>query len=180
MDRDGSGGAGLKAVLSRLREGKAVVLFPEGTRSADGQLQSARSGIGLAVIKSGAAVLPVRVFGTNEAWGRHQRFPHPHPIVVTFGRPLNLDALRTEAESCSRERLREIYQEVADQIMAGIAQHYKPDDLFGKSVVVVFNLQSAKLMGQESQGMLLAASDANGKLVFVTPSAEIESGSVVR
>ena len=66
------------------------------------------------------------------------------------------------------------------QIVAGIAQHYKPEDLIGKSIVVVFNLQPAKLMGQESQGMLLAASDNNGKLVFVAPSADIESGSVVK
>ncbi|HCV41944.1 MAG TPA: methionine--tRNA ligase, partial [Bacteroidetes bacterium] len=66
------------------------------------------------------------------------------------------------------------------QIVAGIAQNYKPEELIGKSVVVVFNLQPAKLMGQESQGMLLAASDNDGKLVFVAPSAEIESGSVVK
>ncbi len=66
------------------------------------------------------------------------------------------------------------------QIVAGIAQHYTPEDLIGKSIVVVFNLQPAKLMGQESQGMLLAASDRNGNLVFVTPSGEIESGSVVK
>lgn len=66
------------------------------------------------------------------------------------------------------------------QILAGIAQHYKPEDLIGKSVVVVFNLLPAKLMGHESQGMLLAASDNNGKLVIVTPSGDIESGSTVR
>jgi methionyl-tRNA synthetase len=66
------------------------------------------------------------------------------------------------------------------QIVAGIAQHYAPEGLVGKSIVVVFNLQPAKLMGQESQGMLLVASDAEGKLVFVTPSAPIASGSVVK
>jgi methionyl-tRNA synthetase len=66
------------------------------------------------------------------------------------------------------------------QIVAGIAQHYAPESLVGKSIVVVFNLQPAKLMGQESQGMLLAASDASGKLVVVTPSAAIGSGSVVK
>ena len=66
------------------------------------------------------------------------------------------------------------------QIVAGIAQHYTPEDLTGKSVVVVFNLQPAKLMGQESQGMLLAASDSGGKLVVVSPSAEIDSGSIVK
>ncbi len=66
------------------------------------------------------------------------------------------------------------------QIVAGIAQHYAPEALVGKSIVVVFNLQPAKLMGQESQGMLLAASDGAGKLVFVTPSGPIGSGSVVK
>jgi methionyl-tRNA synthetase len=66
------------------------------------------------------------------------------------------------------------------QILAGIAQHYKPEDLVGKSVVVVFNLRPAKLMGQESQGMLLAASDNQGRLVTLTPSGDIVSGSVVK
>jgi methionyl-tRNA synthetase len=66
------------------------------------------------------------------------------------------------------------------QIVAGIAKHYKPEELVGKSVVVVFNLQPAKLMGQESKGMVLAASDDEGKLVMVSPAGEIKSGSVVR
>jgi methionyl-tRNA synthetase len=66
------------------------------------------------------------------------------------------------------------------QVVAGIAQHYRPEDLVGKSIVVVFNLQPAKLMGQESQGMLLAASDPAGKLVVLSPAAEISSGSVVK
>ncbi len=66
------------------------------------------------------------------------------------------------------------------QIVAGIAKHYKPEDLVGKSIVVVFNLQPAKLMGQESQGMLLAATSPDGKLVFIAPSGDIPSGSTVR
>jgi len=66
------------------------------------------------------------------------------------------------------------------QILAGLAKHYTPEGLLGKSVVVVFNLQPAKLMGHESQGMLLAASDDDGKLVFIAPSADIGSGSAVK
>ncbi len=66
------------------------------------------------------------------------------------------------------------------QIVAGIARHYKPEELVGKSVVVVYNLAPAKLMGQESKGMVLAASDDDGKLLVVSPSGEIGSGSVVR
>ncbi|MEX0736627.1 MAG: methionine--tRNA ligase subunit beta, partial [Bacteroidota bacterium] len=66
------------------------------------------------------------------------------------------------------------------QILAGIAQHYKPEDLVGKSIVVVANLQAAKLMGHESQGMLLAANDANGKVTVVLVSEDVPGGSVVR
>lgn len=66
------------------------------------------------------------------------------------------------------------------QIVAGIAKHYKPEDLIGKTVVVVYNLQPAKLMGQESRGMILAASDDDGKLFVISPAGDIAPGSVVR
>lgn len=65
------------------------------------------------------------------------------------------------------------------QIVAGIGQHYQPSDLLDKLFVVVANLEPAKLMGVESQGMLLAA-HGDGKLALVTLSSEVESGSVVR
>jgi 1-acyl-sn-glycerol-3-phosphate acyltransferase len=122
VDREGGGGAGLKAIHDRLRKGNAIILFPEGTRSQDGQLQPAKAGIGLAVIKSGATVLPARVFGTYEAWGRHQKFPRPHRVIVKFGQPMQFDALRAEAQTCSKTRLKELYQQVSDDIMAAIAK----------------------------------------------------------
>ena len=66
------------------------------------------------------------------------------------------------------------------QIVAGIAQHYKPEDLVGKRIAVVANLQPAKLMGQESNGMLLAASDGTGKLEVLTVNGNLESGSPIK
>jgi 1-acyl-sn-glycerol-3-phosphate acyltransferase len=122
VDRDGGGAAGLKAILDRLHAGGGIILFPEGTRSCDGKLQPARSGVGLTVIKSDAPVVPVRVFGTFEAYGRHMRFPRPCPIAVKYGRPMDFTNLRAEAKTCSKARLKEIYQEVADEIMAAIAK----------------------------------------------------------
>lgn len=127
VDRDGAGAAGLKAILNRLRQGHAVLLFPEGTRSPDGRLQPARSGIGLAIIKSECPVVPVRVFGTYEAWGRHYRFPRPRRIAVAYGEPLDFTALRREAKTASKERLKAIYQEAADTVMAAIAR-LQPED----------------------------------------------------
>jgi 1-acyl-sn-glycerol-3-phosphate acyltransferase len=122
VDRDGGGGAGLKAILNRLHAGGGIILFPEGTRTRDGRLQPARSGIGLTVIKSHTPVLPVRIFGSFEAFNRSMRFPRPHPIVVKFGRPLPFAELRAEATSCSKPRLKAIYQQVADELMAAIAR----------------------------------------------------------
>ena len=121
VDREGGGAKGLKAILDRLLAGGAIILFPEGTRSRDGKLQPARSGIGLTVIKSAAPVVPVRVFGTFEAYGRHMRFPRPRRVAVKYGRPMLFEALRAEARACSKQRLKEIYQQVADEIMAAIA-----------------------------------------------------------
>src|SRR5579859_7378203 len=121
VDREGGGAKGLKAILDRLLAGGAIILFPEGTRTRDGQLQPARSGIGLTVIKSEAPVVPVRVFGTYEAWGRHVKIPKPHRVVVKYGQPMGFEKLRTEAKNCSKTRLKEIYQQVADEIMAAIS-----------------------------------------------------------
>ena len=122
VDRDGGGAAGLKTILDRLLAGGAIILFPEGTRTRDGRLQPARSGIGLTVIKSDAVVIPVRTFGTFEAYGRNQKFPRPFPVAVKYGEPMRFEKLRAEAKNCSRARLKEIYQQIADEIMAAIAK----------------------------------------------------------
>jgi 1-acyl-sn-glycerol-3-phosphate acyltransferase len=121
VDRDGGGAGGLKAILDRLLAGGAIVLFPEGTRTRDGQLQPARSGIGLTVIKSNAPVVPVRIWGTFEACGRHVAFPRPRRVVIKYGHPMRFEALRAESRTCAKARLKEIYQQVADQIMSAIA-----------------------------------------------------------
>lgn len=64
------------------------------------------------------------------------------------------------------------------QIVAGIALHYKPEELIGKTIVIVANLQPSKIRGVESQGMLLAASNG-GTLRLLTTDGLIESGSSI-
>ena len=67
------------------------------------------------------------------------------------------------------------------QILAGVSDYYKPEDLVGKTIVVVANLKPAKLMGLESQGMMLAASNDEGKLCFIRPdNNDIGVGAEVR
>jgi methionyl-tRNA synthetase len=66
------------------------------------------------------------------------------------------------------------------QLVAGIRKHYEPAELVGKRIVVVANLQPVTLRGVESQGMLLAASDDEGRLTLVVPEREVGRGAKVK
>ncbi len=63
------------------------------------------------------------------------------------------------------------------QIIAGIKKYYSPEELIGKQIIIVANLEPKKLAGLESQGMLLAAHDEKGKAVLVRPDKLISAGS---
>jgi methionyl-tRNA synthetase len=70
------------------------------------------------------------------------------------------------------------------QICAGIKGHYEPSDLIGKSIVIVANLEPRTIRGEESKGMLLAASDSakgseDRSVVLLTPMSEIGAGATV-
>ncbi len=65
-------------------------------------------------------------------------------------------------------------------VVSGIAEYYKPEDIIGKQVSVLMNLAPKKLKGIESQGMILMAEDADGKLVFVSPSDVVKAGSEIK
>ncbi len=73
----------------------------------------------------------------------------------------------------------DVGEEAPRTLVAGIALAYKPEDLVGKQVVVVANLQPAKLMGVESNGMVLAAS-LDGKPVLLHPDAQVPNGTRVK
>ena len=80
------------------------------------------------------------------------------------------------------DRLYVIEVEIAQekrQVVAGIKSSYQPEDLIGKSVVVVVNLEPATIRGVESNGMILAASDDNG-LSVITLDKDVLSGSLVK
>jgi tRNA-binding protein len=64
------------------------------------------------------------------------------------------------------------------QICAGIKNHYTPEELVGRQIIVVANLETAKLRGLESQGMLLAASD-DGRVIILTPEKSVQPGAKV-
>ena len=70
-------------------------------------------------------------------------------------------------------------EEARRTLVAGIAEHYEPADLIGKQIVVVANLKPAELMGVESQGMLLAASEG-GRPVLLHPASDVPVGTPVK
>jgi methionyl-tRNA synthetase len=65
-------------------------------------------------------------------------------------------------------------------IVSGIAEYYEPEDLIGKQISIVANLEPRKIKGIESKGMILMAEDKDGKLVIVTPATKVSNGSMIK
>jgi 1-acyl-sn-glycerol-3-phosphate acyltransferase len=112
VDRTGSDSAALRLALRLLGAGRAVLVFPEGTRGIEGRLQPARPGAGMLAALSGAPVVPVYIQGSGRALPRGAVVPRPARVTVTFGAPIRF----------ARERGRTRYQEVSDGIMAAIGR----------------------------------------------------------
>lgn len=85
IQREGLGASGMKETLRRLRAGGVVTLFPEGTRSRDGELGEVKAGISMLASRAKVGIIPASVAGTFEAWPRSAHWPSPHPIRVHFG-----------------------------------------------------------------------------------------------
>ena len=120
INRDRGDIGALRTMLRMLGEGKAVLMFPEGTRSRDGQLQEARAGIGMIVAKAKVPIVPMRISGTDRALPRGASLPRPAQVTVVFGEPFeypfpaNLDKLRGD-------ELKELYLKIGQEIMRRIA-----------------------------------------------------------
>jgi 1-acyl-sn-glycerol-3-phosphate acyltransferase len=93
IQREGLGASGMKETLRRLRNGGIVALFPEGTRSVDGELGEIKAGIALLASRAKVAVVPAAVAGTFESWPRGRRWPRPHPLRIHFGPAMSTDQI---------------------------------------------------------------------------------------
>ncbi|MEX0611044.1 MAG: lysophospholipid acyltransferase family protein [Pirellulales bacterium] len=80
--------SGFKATLKSLREGQTMLVFPEGTRTHDGQLQPFHSGFCALARRSGATIVPVAIVGAFAALPRGRAFPRPRPITLAFAPPI--------------------------------------------------------------------------------------------
>jgi 1-acyl-sn-glycerol-3-phosphate acyltransferase len=89
VERDSGDIGAIKRVLQALKEDRAIVLFPEGTRTTDGHLQKAKAGVGLMACKTGVPVVPCRVYGSFEAFGKGHKLPQlGKSVSVVFGPPI--------------------------------------------------------------------------------------------
>ena len=103
IDREASTVAAMKGVINRLRDGAAVVIFPEGTRTADGKLGELKGGFVLLAKRAGVPIVPVAIVGAWECWPRTRLFPRPGRIRLEFGRLLQPEqiAAMTDGEILS-------------------------------------------------------------------------------
>lgn len=118
VDRDGGQDvSALKRVLRSLKDNKGLILFPEGTRSPNGQLQSPKAGVGFIVCRSQVPVVPARIFGSYEAFGKGVKLPRlGTSISVVFGPPIKPE--QYDDPKAGKDR----YQIASERIMAEISR----------------------------------------------------------
>lgn len=115
VDQEGKDRSALKAIIRILKAGQATVVFPEGARTLDGNLQPALPGIGFVIAKTLAPVLPMRIFGAHQALPRGGGRLRFHRITIVIGEPIQF----TEADL--QPRGKEVYDRLSRRVMDAIA-----------------------------------------------------------
>jgi 1-acyl-sn-glycerol-3-phosphate acyltransferase len=92
IDREGLGLAGLKETLRRLKRGELVLIFPEGTRTPNGEMAPLKPGFSALAKRAGVPLMPVGIDGAYQAWPRQHLLPGFSTIHIQFGEPLSPEA----------------------------------------------------------------------------------------
>ncbi len=115
VDQEGTDRSALKALIRMLRRGEGVLVFPEGARTLDGNLQPALPGLGLVIAKTLAPVVPMRIFGAHEALPRGGGGLRLRQITVVVGEPIHFTPADLEP------RGKDLYARLSDRVMDAIA-----------------------------------------------------------
>ena len=115
VDQERADMSAIKTIIKLVRAGHCTVIFPEGSRTLDGQLQPAQPGLGMVVAKTLAPVVPMRIFGAREAFPRGGTPRLFHPITLVVGEPMFF----TKADLIGEGR--ELYQSLSERVMKRIA-----------------------------------------------------------
>jgi 1-acyl-sn-glycerol-3-phosphate acyltransferase len=92
-----------RSALGVLREGAALMIFPEGGRSGDGYLLPFKPGAARLALRTGATILPVVVHGGERVWNRHMWLPRPAKVRVEYLKPVTADQFASTALELSRQ-----------------------------------------------------------------------------
>ncbi len=109
IDRDGLGLSGIKESLRRLKRGELVLIFPEGTRTPDGEVGRFLPGFTTLAVRSKASILPVAIEGAHAVWPRGSAFPRLGVIQVNYGEPMLPEEIAGRGE---RELVAEVERRV--------------------------------------------------------------------
>lgn len=102
IDQDGIGIEGIRNILTRLEQGWPVLVFPEGARTENGDLQLLKPGISMLIKRAKAPIVPVAIAGSYYAWPRWRAIPIPSPlflaptertVAVVVGKPISAEKL---------------------------------------------------------------------------------------
>jgi 1-acyl-sn-glycerol-3-phosphate acyltransferase len=112
--KQGAGDVGaVKETIRRLKEGHLLNIFPEGSRSSDGEIAPMQSGAALVVKRANVPVVPCVVEGTFQAWPITRKFPRRYPVRVMYGPPLDVSGLSAKEITALVDRtLRRMFEEL--------------------------------------------------------------------
>jgi len=116
IDRERGSLGGIRTTMELLKEGNAVVVFPEGSRTFDGKLQPLLPGFCLLARRSGATVVPVALDGAFDAMPRGSHFAWPAPIRLAFSEPLTQQQIRGMSDEQLAALVGERIEELLHQI----------------------------------------------------------------
>jgi len=125
FDRERAQLESLDDALAELAAGKSVLMFPEGTRSADGAVHEFKSGAGYLALRSGCDVLPVLIRGTHEVLGKGSLWPRRRPVEVRIGSVITNAAMRAV---CDNSDGMGAYRKLADYMRRTVLALAAPPD----------------------------------------------------
>ncbi|MFH1836565.1 MAG: lysophospholipid acyltransferase family protein [Candidatus Omnitrophota bacterium] len=117
VNRGSASATSLKEAIKRIGEGKVVAVFPEGTRSEDGNLQEAKRGIGFIIAKAKVPVVPIYIEGSNIAFPKGRKIKIGTPVKVIVGKPVMPEEFSEKDEHSGKQN----YEKITNMVMERIA-----------------------------------------------------------